>query len=143
MLLNKYGELLKKFWDEIPKHYENVNTDAFQIMPNHIHGIIIILPVGATIGRPFQKAGNARPYTDLHKIIGSYKNVTSKNIHAFGLKEFEWQKSFYDHVIRKNESLEKIREYIFNNPAKWELDQENPLYLKALHYNSRPKPFGL
>ena len=126
MVLNGCGKIVKIFWNEISAHYSNVELDVFQIMPNHLHGIVIIKSVGAAIGRPILKAGNARRYTDLNTIIGSFKNITSKTIHKMGFPNFSWQKSFYDHVIRKDDSLDKIREYIKNNPKQWELDEENP-----------------
>jgi putative transposase len=128
--LNEQGKIVENFWKDIPKHYLDVSLDVFVIMPNHIHGILIIAPVGAAIGRPQEKAGNARPYS-LNTIIGSYKNIASKFIHQSGLPNFQWQKSFHDHVIRKDESLDKIREYIQNNPKQWELDEENPKNIKG------------
>lgn len=76
MVLNEFGKIAEKFWKEIPAHYDNVQLDIFQIMPNHLHGITIIEPVGAAIGRPIIRAGIARPYTDLNTIVGSYKNMT-------------------------------------------------------------------
>ena len=85
-------------------------------MPNHLHGIVIVEP---------KMAANGRRY-GLSTIIGSYKNITSKIIRRTAISDFSWQKSFYDHVIRKDESLDKIREYIRNNPLKWELDRNNP-----------------
>ncbi len=141
MVLNKFGKIVEKYWVEIPEHYPNVKLDVYQIMPNHLHGIIIITPVGAAIGRPTEKAGNARPYISLNTIIGSFKNITVKIIHKSGSANFSWQKSFYDHVIRRDESLEKIRTYITNNPKQWELDLENPKNLKQQPaYNLAPKP---
>ena len=82
-------------------------------MPNHLHGIVIIEP----------RTGDTS--SNLSQIIGSYKNIVSKHLHFLGFKEFAWQKSFYDHVIRQEESLGHIREYIRNNPHKWELDRNN------------------
>jgi len=123
MTLNGPGKIVEQYWKEIPSHYPNIQLDSFVIMPNHLHGIVIIDSVGAASGRP--QAGNAHPY-NLSSIIGSFKNISSKSIHKADLPDFSWQKSFYDHVIRQDESLDKIREYIVNNPKQWELDKENP-----------------
>ncbi len=117
MVLNGHGKTIEKFWKQIPEHYQNTSLDIFQIMPNHVHGIIIIVPVGAD---------NIRPYRGLPKIIGYFKQAASKNLRLIGLPNFSWQKSFYDHVIRDDADLNRIREYIGNNPKQWELDKENP-----------------
>jgi REP element-mobilizing transposase RayT len=89
-------------------------------MPNHCHGILIIDPdVGNGRNRSLPKI---KP---LFELIGAFKTTSSKKIHEAGLREFKWQKSFYDHVIRNDKSLYRIRKYIINNPLKWEYDQEN------------------
>ena len=113
MVLNAAGQTAQDFWREIPNHYENVALDEFIVMPNHVHGIIIL-----------KMQANGLRYS-LSTIVGSYKNIVSKTLHTRGQKDFCWQGSFYDHVIRKEESLDKIREYIKNNPRKWELDRNN------------------
>ena len=61
MVLNRYGDIAEKFWEEIPKHYKDVSLDLFVTMPNHIHGIVIIAPVGAAIGQPARKGGQCPP----------------------------------------------------------------------------------
>jgi len=113
MVLNAAGQTAQNFWQEMPKHYKNVKTDEFIVMPNHLHGIIVL-----------EMQANGLRYS-LSQIVGSYKNIVSKILHAGGLEDFYWQASFYDHVIRKEESLDKIREYIKNNPRKWDLDRNN------------------
>lgn len=118
MILNNSGRVAQKVWERAPLLYKNVDIDEFVVMPNHIHGIVIIKP---------QEQAEGLHYS-LSQIVGSYKNVVSKTLRAI-LNEFSWQPSFYDHVIRKDESLDKIREYICNNPLKWELDKNNPANL--------------
>lgn len=114
MELNELGEVAKAVWVRTPSQYSSIGIDEFIVMPNHIHGIIIIQDV--------VQAPGLRP--SLSQVVGSYKNVVTK-LARQKQKEFSWQPSFYDHVIRKDESLDKIREYIFNNPLKWELDRNN------------------
>ena len=120
IILSDVGKIVEKFWREIPSHYTHVEIDEFVVMPNHLHGIIVI----KTTDEADMAAGGHR-YTNLSTIVGSFKNITSKLIHKSGCLEFAWQKSFYDHVIRKDESLDEIRSYIRNNPLKWELDRNN------------------
>jgi putative transposase len=113
--LSPEGKIAEDHWKDNPAHYENICIDEFVVMPNHLHGIIIIKDSQAT-----------GLHYSLSQIVGSYKNVVTKDIRNQGNQDFAWQSSFHDHVIRKDESLEKIREYIYNNPLKWELDRNNP-----------------
>ena len=114
MVLNEAGQAAERFWVEIPNHYRNIELDEFIIMPNHVHAIVFIKP-----------QEDSKQNVNLSTIVGSYKNVTSKTIHRLLGQNFNWQKSFYDNIIRKDESLDRIREYIRNNPLKWEFDRNN------------------
>jgi REP element-mobilizing transposase RayT len=124
MVLNGYGRVVEKQWLWLKENFPYVKLDVFQIMPNHFHGILIIEPVGNGLDRSLHKQ------LPLSNLVGAFKTTSSKLIRQFGLITFSWQKSFYDHVIRRDESLDKIREYIVNNPKQWELDEENPKNLK-------------
>jgi len=125
MVLNEYGEIAEKLWLEIPNHFEDVKLDEYIIMPNHVHGIIIIdsdeEPVGNRHACSLQEG---RQYQKLPVVIGSYKSAVTREINQIH-NEFQWQKSFYDHIIRNDKSLHRIRKYIHYNPLKWEYDQEN------------------
>lgn len=132
MILNEYGEIANQCWLEIPKHFSDASLDEYIIMPNHIHGIILIatpMAVGAQNFVPLQQQwGNKFQHIipgSLGSIIRGFKIGVTKwcrqNNH-----EFQWQKSFYDHIIRDEKSLDKIRKYIAENPLKWELDRSNP-----------------
>src|ERR1700757_2119468 len=122
MILNQYGETAERYWKEIPNHYKNVEIDEFVIMPNHIHGIIIINDkFYDTVG-----IEQCSVPTKLSKIVKSFKNVVTRIIcDQFQDYGFQWQRSFYDHIVRDEISLNKIREYIINNPLKWDLDKDN------------------
>jgi len=124
-------------------------------MPNHLHGIIIINnPVGATlcgrpdpiiIKRPDQtiKQGQAhRPAPTknipiLGDIVGWFKTMTT-NYYIHGIKNNHWpwfagrlwQRNYYEHIIRNQKSLNRIRNYIKNNPENWEFDRNNPKNIK-------------
>ena len=122
--LNRFGESVNQCWYDLPRHYPNSSLDSFVIMPNHIHGIIVIDNddvVGNGL-KPFPTHG-------LSEIIRGFKTFSSRKINEKIEidNKFQWQKSFYDHIIRGERSLDLIREYIQNNPLKWDLDRENPL----------------
>ena len=133
--LSIFGEIAKDFWTEIPGHFRYVGIDEFAVMPNHVHGILIIEQdlVGNAYVRSHQ--GNAYRHS-LHdktkmllsKVTQQYKASVTCRINSLGTDiRFAWQKSFYDHIVRSEKSLDLIREYIQNNPLKWDLDRENPL----------------
>jgi REP element-mobilizing transposase RayT len=125
MVLNKYGYYVKEQWEWLAQKYPYVITDEFIIMPNHLHGILIIKQypecTKARTGRDLSLHG----IKSLSSLIGAFKTTSSKIIRQNGLSNFKWQRSFHDHIIRNNKSLQNIREYIQNNPAKWDIDEEN------------------
>ncbi len=103
----------------MPKIFSGIEMDEFVVMPNHFHGIIIFKD------KPFYTQAK-KPVT-LSQILGAFKsktNVLTKKTILPQQKAVElWQKTFYDRVIRNDSELLKIREYIRNNPTKWELDE--------------------
>lgn len=157
---NYFGEILKgklqttklakiclDEWHKIPKYYSNCALDAFVIMPNHVHGIIIInndnLYRRDAIHRVSQlrvspiyrvsrskefggitKNNNPMLYTNLSTIIRYFKGRVSYEAKKHGIC-FCWQSRFFDHIIRNEYELNKIREYILNNPLNWENDRNN------------------
>jgi len=136
MSLNPYGEIAAQLWLEIPKHFNLTELDQHVVMPNHVHGIIIIHDVGDAYMHYNKHLGNnrnanLRSLRDrtkmlLSKAVQQYKAAVTREINRRQIgKKFHWQKSFYDHIIRNDISLFNIRKYIQNNPLKWEYDQEN------------------
>ena len=99
--------------------------DGFVVMPNHIHGIINI--VGAHCNVPlhnrFEKFGCSIP-NSIPTIIKLFKSTTTKQINILRDTQGKpvWQRNYYEHVTRDEHNLTRIREYIINNPAKWEED---------------------
>ena len=104
------------------------------IMPNHLHGIIVIADVVKGGSRPGFAAlcpGTTAPTEKrkpIGRLVGAFKTVSTKRINhprnTPGLKI--WQRNYYEHIIRNDDELNRIREYIANNPAQWEMDRENP-----------------
>ena len=132
MILNEYGKVAEQQWLWLAGQYDYVKLDEFVIMPNHMHAILVIADDGDRRDNPrvvptrTPTTAYNRRHNLLSKSVNAFKTTTSKLIHQHGLMEFIWQRSFYDHVIRNDESLRGIREYITNNPMKWHLDRDNP-----------------
>jgi putative transposase len=133
MRLNLHGQTVAECWKAIPEHFGHVQTDEFVVMPNHVHGILVITPVGATHASPLRGANwtgarsGPRPGS-LSAIAGSFKTAASKQINRMlgNAGESVWQRNYYEHVIRDEAELNRVREYIASNPANWNLDVDNP-----------------
>ena len=130
MVENPLGEIVRKEWfrtREIRNQIELLQ-DEFVIMPNHIHGIIWIMDVGATGSVARSKDFHGPASGSLGAIIGQFKSVTTKRINKYrGLSgKSIWQRSYYDHIIRNEEDYNAIRHYIQMNPQNWESDQILP-----------------
>ncbi len=128
MNLNPAGRMVGKWWQELERKFTSIKIDEpYVVMPNHFHGILMITEPA----RPTTEGGHAGP--PLQRIVQWFKTM-STNEYVHGVKEYGWppfkgtlwQRSFYDHVIRNDASLNRIREYIATNPQRWDLDRENP-----------------
>jgi REP element-mobilizing transposase RayT len=117
MIKNDFGNIVEKQWLWLHQNYQYVELDYYVVMPNHFHGIIIIDPSLITVDVKIKS---------LSELVGAFKTTSSKIIHSTGLEVFCWQKSFYDRIIRNEKELFKIRQYIHNNPLKWEIEKNNP-----------------
>jgi REP element-mobilizing transposase RayT len=133
MQLNMAGKIAQKCWTEIPAHYPSVKLDMFVIMPNHIHGILIIEENIEDIKvKNMARAQDIAPLRGMRSrkvmsgsvgaIVRGYKIGVSKWFLNNTFIKDVWQRNYYEHIIRKEESLLKIQEYILNNPASWEKD---------------------
>ena len=151
------GAIVAEEWQHTEQIRPNVTLDEWIMMPNHLHGIIILrqdktvetdrrpafhLESEVETGRwpvfpvkPKKETGH-RPVStsqlksqSLRAIIGQFKSVCTKRLWKQGFQNFGWQPRFYEHIIRTDEALYKAREYIRNNPVKWEVDKENPINL--------------
>ena len=137
LLLSASGEIVRSVWMELPTRFSAVTLDEYVIMPNHIHGILL---VGAQFIASNSEDSIANHTCTLGEIIRAYKATVTRLVRtrndyltdAGGINPaptvwFGWQRNYYEHVIRNDEDLRHIREYITQNPLKWELDEENPL----------------
>ena len=132
--MNDFGKIAEECWREIPYHFPNVELGIYVVMPNHIHGIIIIkenmtiknspLTVGARHASPLPHGTKSN---SIGAIVGSFKSAVSKRINrehnAIGI----WRRNYYEHVIRNHEEWDRIHRYVESNPSMWAEDEENPL----------------
>ena len=121
MFLNGFGKIVSAAWLDLPNHYFNCELDYYVIMPDHIHGIIII-------DNTLKKKDNKSANHSLSEIIRGFKTFSSKRINKKLKidKKFKWQKSFYDRIIRSENELYFIRNYIQLNPLKWDIEKNHP-----------------
>ncbi len=141
MVLNQYGAIVEKCWHEIPDHFPQIELDGYIIMPNHMHGIIMIGQCNDLICNGhtgISRRGTAcraptenlehfgKPVSgSLSTIMRSFKSAASKQINQLHDHPQEpiWQRNFYEHVIHDESDLDRIREYIMNNPLDWAKDE--------------------
>ena len=136
--LSPIGHSVYGYWLQIPKHFEAVQLDEFVVMPNHMHGILMITRCcrGVKFNAPTRGSDSfscISPRKDtLAVIVRTYKSVVSRWCRENGYGDFRWQRNYYEHIIRSERDLKEIREYIVNNPMKWDIDAENPEIHKDL-----------
>lgn len=142
MVLSETGRIAEVSWVGLSSRFPVVSLDFFVVMPNHIHGIItvgaqfiapnsdsvqFIAPASAPynhVGIAQEGAMNRAPA--LGEIIRTYKAASTRMIRQTANLEFAWQRNYYEHVVRNEESLNRIRQYMMENPARWAIDRENP-----------------
>ena len=130
MRVTDAGRLVQSVWCELPKHYPRVECDAFVVMPNHIHGVIILANVASVaagnVGAGFKPAPTGH---GLPEIVRAFKTFSARRINEMrGTRGVcVWQRNYFEHVVRDEAELSRIREYVVNNPLQWEADLENPL----------------
>jgi REP element-mobilizing transposase RayT len=150
MRLNEAGRMVETTWEAIPTQYSGVEIDAFVVMPNHIHGIIVLVGadprvcpenMGAPRSAPLQRwerettTNPAQPqWLSLSTVVQRFKTLTTKRymdgVNHYAWPPFPgrlWQRNYYEHIIRNEAALEQIRQYIADNPARWAVDRENPV----------------
>ena len=145
-VLSPIGKIAQEYLINIPNHFKNVRLDTFVIMPNHIHLLIYNEGVQLNAPTPDNRNNNVQfnsqvknyyshispKKNTLSVIIRTYKSALVQWCRNNNYESFEWQRGYYDHIIRNEEECNKIREYIINNAAKWDLDKENPVPLENM-----------
>lgn len=149
MHTNTIGDLVAQTWHSLPRRFPRVTLDAFVIMPNHVHGVVCISEIemigadrrGAACRAPVGDGANfvkgaassaptsAPTAKSLAHIIRTFKSISAIAANRLLQREGQplWQRNYYERIIRNDEEWNRIREYIINNPAQWDDDDENPL----------------
>jgi putative transposase len=117
---NDAGRMAGEVWEALPTRFTHISLDGFVVMPNHPHGIVLIEE---------EQAGQG-----LGQIIGAYKSLAT-NRYITGVRQLDWdpfpgrlwQDNYFEHVIRNQAALDRIRQYIVGNPLSWERDPERPM----------------
>lgn len=124
MILTPLGHVAVDFWNEIPAHFPFVVLDAFVVMPNHVHGIIIIDKSVETQDLASLPAGNrfGPQSRNLASIVRGYKIGVTKYARHINAP-FIWQERYYNHIIRNPDEHELVWQYIFANPLSWAEDK--------------------
>lgn len=146
--LSPIGLIVEEEWKKSAIIRSNITLDAYVVMPNHIHGIVVIgesfvETTGPVVsGKPSNRpvisgraetthrvvsTGNNPQSKTLHpnslgSIVGQFKSVSTKRIRAAGYHDFGWQQGYYEHIIRDEKDLARIRDYIVMNPSRWDSD---------------------
>ena len=117
MRMNRFGEIVETCWRELPNHYPHVKLDSFVVMPNHVHGIIVLEPTADSPGKR-------------SAIVRAFKSFSARRINMLRKASDQplWQRGYYEHVVRNESSLAEIREYIAGNPAQWLTDANCPAF---------------
>jgi REP element-mobilizing transposase RayT len=134
MQLSTIGEIVLQGWNDSFVMRKELFCDKFIVMPNHIHGIVIIRKTDNTHNAETHRRGNVETYgraslraKSISSFVAGFKSAMTKRINEFrqtpGVPV--WQDRFYDHIIRDEKSLHKTREYVVNNPMNWENDEIN------------------
>ncbi len=129
MVLSQWGEIVNDEWRRTETVRANVELDAYVIMPNHLHGVVLIVE-DATANKSASEYHNANlqnTASSLGQIIGHFKSIATKRIRTVAAtREVPvWQRGYYEHIIRNEESLNEIRAYIISNPGRWSEDSLN------------------
>ncbi len=142
MRLNDAGIMVRDAWHKIPKHFLHADIDEFVVMPSHFHGIIVIVgaPLGGahSSGIPIDNVETGAgtrpaPTLGLGCVVGEFKSITTHQ-YIDGVRQKDWppfhgklwQRNYYEHVVRNEKEMDRIRQYIIDNPTNWTEDEDNP-----------------
>jgi REP element-mobilizing transposase RayT len=131
MTLNAYGRIIAEEWHRTERIRDHVALDAFVVMPNHVHGIIAITHRSERRRGVSQHAptrGFKSPSQTLGAIVRGFKGAATRRINRRrGTPGTPvWQRNYYEHIVRDRRDLERIRRYIYRNPARWHRDRNHP-----------------
>jgi REP element-mobilizing transposase RayT len=132
MIKNIYGNMVEHTWKDLTKHNHHVKLDEFIVMPNHIHGIVIL---DNNFGLTYSGAGlEPAPTNTIHKyhgipeIVRQLKTFSARHINKIRNSPGDrvWQRNYYERIIRNEREYLNVVKYIIENPLKWDSDKNNP-----------------
>ena len=128
MILNEMGQIAYDEWLKTPELRSNVSLDVFVIMPNHMHGIVVILDQAECdspipMPMPMQASPFRSPSNNIGAIARGYKSSVTKQINLLNYSGSVWHRNYHEHIIRTEQSYHLISDYIINNPKKWNDDK--------------------
>jgi putative transposase len=141
MALSECGQVVQDVWDMLPQRFPTLVLDAFQLMPNHQHAVLVIpgtglepslaLATGAAVIQTGPQAvgtENSTRTPSMGEVVGVFKSISTIAVNCLEARAGRrlLQENFFEHIIRRMDELEKIRDYIRQNPARWHEDPENP-----------------
>lgn len=136
MSLNELGIIVDDEWNKTKSIRQNVELDSYVIIPNHLHGILIIDKMITSRSNNIQNSNRANQRfaptlqpNSLGSILGQFKSMVTKRIRNTGLNSFKRHRNYYEHIIRNEKELHGIRKYIQENPLKWEYEKNIPVNL--------------
>jgi len=130
--LSPFGRIVEQAWTWLGDHYASVELDEWVVMPSHLHAIV-------TIRDPPVADSTNRPAKSLGRLLAAFKSISTNEINRMrGTTASKvWQRGFYDHIVRSEAALARIRRYIVENPVAWETDPENPAVVALKIRNRR------
>lgn len=134
------NEIVRRTWRAQQERFPSISPDVSVVMPNHVHFIVWLNAVGAPLaGARVSRLGRAgaSPAPTLGDVVGAFKSIVAtewRRRTAPYPSVRVWQRNYYERIIRDDEELNRVREYILLNPLKWEFDRENPLRVVDNHY---------
>ena len=144
VVLSPIGEIVYQCWNEIPNNFNSVKLYVFIVMPNHLHGIVVMTNDcrGVQLNAPTRNASNfygliSPKQKTLSVIIRTFKAAVTTLCRKNNYHFFELQRNHYEHIVRNEDELNRIREYIINNPLQWQFDKENPNRIQDNTYDNQ------
>jgi len=133
MVRSEAGAMVETWWRELHRKFPACSVDAFVVMPNHVHGVIVIHDLAGAGSHADPRHESAYTDASLPRIVQWFKTMTT-NAYIHGVDERGWppfagrlwQRNYYEQIVRDDVDLNRIREYIVNNPLSWKDDPDNP-----------------
>jgi REP element-mobilizing transposase RayT len=132
--MNDAGRIVDEEWRRTSAIRKDVSIDAYVVMPNHFHGIVVLHDCRGTARRAPTVERFGRPVAgSVPTIVRAFKSAATKRINEFRNTPGAhiWQRNYYEHIVRDDDELNRIRQYIVDNPARWSQDRENPAAAKT------------